>query len=117
MFKIDKFNTIELTRGDSAVIELSLDAYFDDGRKHCYRPQIGDEIILTVRATRDCSDKILFQKSLREKSYFLIDPKDTRHLETGNYYYDIQLTTADKDVFTVVPLSKFKILREVCDNA
>ena len=38
-----------------------------------------------------------------------IDPQDTKSKEIGVYLFDIQLTKANKDVFTVVGPKNFEI--------
>ena len=42
-----------------------------------------------------------------------IRPEDTKELSFGKYLYDIQLTTADGDIYTVIPPTTFEILKEV----
>lgn len=44
-----------------------------------------------------------------------VAPTDTNTIESGKYYYDLQLTTADGDVFT--PLNAvLTIIEDVTDN-
>lgn len=44
-----------------------------------------------------------------------VAPEDTNTIESGKYYYDLQLTTADGDVFT--PLNAvLTIIEDVTDN-
>ena len=38
-----------------------------------------------------------------------IVPADTKSLTTGNYVYDIQLTTFGGNIYTIVPISNFEI--------
>lgn len=40
-------------------------------------------------------------------------PADTKSLTTGNYVYDIQLTTFGGNIYTIVPISNFEIGEEV----
>lgn len=42
-----------------------------------------------------------------------IVPADTKSLTTGNYVYDIQLTTFGGNIYTIVPISNFEIGEEV----
>lgn len=106
MFKI-KGTSIELTRGDTAVFELTLtDA---DGVEYTLHP--GDIIVFSLKAST-ASNRYLFQKEFIENT-MKIDPSDTSLLSCGTYTYDIQLTNREGDVFTVVEPSRFTIKEEV----
>lgn len=66
---------------------------------------------LSCKKNKD-DDTFSFQKSLGDgialvettesgKTYsFTVDPEDTEDLEPGNYYYDVQITTAAGEIFT-----------------
>jgi hypothetical protein len=41
------------------------------------------------------------------------EPKDTAGLEFGDYVYDVELCTAEGDVYTVIAKTGFKIREEV----
>ena len=42
-----------------------------------------------------------------------ISPDDTKNLDYGQYFYDVQVTMANGDVATVIPPTAFNILEEV----
>lgn len=106
MYKINN-NRISLTRGDSAEVELVITD--EDGRE--YTPQIGDQILFTVKAdTR--TKNVLFQKAFSD-GYITINPADTEDLEYGKYVYDVQLKMATGEVTTIITPSTFKVLEEV----
>ena len=113
MLKIGKDGRITLTRGDTASLQLYLDAYYDDGKHHWYEPHEFDTVTFTLKETPHEDSEVIFEKNLIELSFFLIDKKDTAHLKPGIYYYDVQILTEDGDRYTVVPPSVFEITWEV----
>lgn len=106
MFKVTG-SEIEITRGDTAVLELEL--VQPDGTP--YEVKSGDEVLLTVK-TDIRTKEFVFQKSF-VNSQVKILPTDTESLSYGSLVYDIQLKTASGDVFTVIGPSKFTICGEV----
>lgn len=107
MFTIDYANNIKLTRGDSAYFEIEL----TDEDDYKYALEQGDFLTLTVKQNPRCADKLL-QKKL-EDTNVRIAPKDTQTMSFGSYCYDVQLTTADGDVYTVVGPARFTLCEEV----
>ena len=106
---------IMLTRGDSAYITVTLKA--QDGA--AYTMQAGDKLTLTVRQLADDTSAVLLQTESDSAQLHLL-PAQTKQLSAGKYSYDIQLSTASGDVYTVVgaadtntSLSNFTILPEV----
>lgn len=107
MFNIDDDNNIELTRGDTAYIDLEL----TDGNGKEYVPEQGEELIFTVKSNpRFC--EALLQKPL-EGLRLKLDSADTECLSFGNYWYDIQLTMIDGGVHTVVGPAKIKLCKDI----
>ena len=106
MFKAKSDNTIHITRGDTGVLNLSL--------KRNNEPYIlgeSDTCVLTVKKnTTDA--KALMVKQLVD-GQFTIEPSDTAALEFGIYKYDIQVTTSEGVVCTVVAPHNFIIEDEV----
>lgn len=103
MFSIS-YDDIYLTRGDTAVINFNLSNY---------ELQDGDTVLLTVKQSVDTAD-IAFQKVLdKETNQFVIEHNDTKNLPYGKYVYDIQLTTAQGQVYTIIKPHRFKIEGEV----
>lgn len=97
-------NDITLTRGDTAVIDFSLDNY---------EVATGDSIVLTVKKTVNDTTNV-FQKTLDvDNAQFVIEHNDTKDLAYGKYMYDIQLTTAEGKVFTVITPHYFVLDSEV----
>lgn len=106
MFRI-KGHSIELTRGDTAVFELTLTDI--DGIEYTIHP--GDVILFSVK-TDTKSSRYLLQKRFTGKTIKL-EPEDTAALSYGTYVYDVQLSNCEGDVFTVIEPSKFAVKEEV----
>ena len=106
MFNVDKNNVIRLTRGDTAVINLSLKMNGED-----YVLNECDACVLTVKK-RVVDEEVLLQKQLIN-GQFIIEPTDTSALPYGTYKYDVQLTTTEGVVNTVITPKDFVIDAEV----
>lgn len=100
-------NTIRLTRGDTAYLQIPLAATYG-----VYELASDDTLTLSVKkTTRDT--EYYFQKVITGSDIFHIEPNDTAALTFGKYIYDVQLNTGSGDVFTVIPPSTFEVLAEV----
>lgn len=109
MLHVSKSGKIQLTRGDTARLNVSIkDTTLDEE----YRIAEDDELTLTVKKTV-LSQEPTVQKTVTGSSSFTIDPADTAGLPYGAYMYDVQLTTADGDVYTVIGPSLFELTPEV----
>jgi len=105
MFSIEG-NTISLTTGDTAIIELTLDNY---------KLVEGDSVVFTVK--KNISDmRPLIEKTVYSfedgKAKFMLFSGDTG-LTPGKYIYDVQVNLSDGRIDTVIPPSTFKILKGV----
>lgn len=113
MLEIDG-NTIKLTRGDTAYIEVPITRLVD-GEMQEYTMSSGDKLYFTVKDKAGLdSESFLFRKEITGNNTFHILPEDTKHLPFGKYVYDIELDTENGDVFTVVTISTFSVEKEVC---
>lgn len=102
-------NDIKLTRGDTAYLNISIsDSISDEG----YTIQPTDTLRLTVKRNIKDTD-FAFQKVITGTDTFHIEPTDTNSLDWGKHIYDVELTTENGDIFTVIEPSKFEILQEV----
>ena len=106
MLKIGRDNTISLTRGDTARINLAIMA--SDGSAYDYS---SDAVVFTVKASTVASDHLI-QKTVTDGVIY-IAPEDTAGMSYKEYVYDVQLTTVGGDVCTVVPPAKFIVEPEV----
>lgn len=106
MFNIDEYNKISLTRGDTAYLTVNIEGY---------EPREGD--ILTLSVKKDVEDNnYVFTKDIAadaDITTFVIEPMDTKNAVFGKYIYDVQLTTIDGEIFTIVEPNTFKITKEV----
>ena len=96
-----------LTRGDTATLLVSLENY--NGSQ--YHMQEGDVLKLAIKK-RVCDQTAIIEKESTE-AQFDFAPSDTENMAFGDYKYDVQLTTADGDVYTVIPVSTFRIMEEI----
>lgn len=101
--------TIKLTRGDTARLTVPIINLANNGE---YTMESGDILYFTVKKTAKDSD-FLFQKSVTGSNSIHIRPEDTAALSFGKYKYDVQLTTATGDVYTVIEPSTFEVMEEI----
>lgn len=101
--------TIKLTRGDTARLTVPIINLADNGE---YTMESGDILYFTVKKTAKDTD-FLFQKSVTGSNSIHIKPEDTADLSFGKYKYDVQLTTATGDVYTVIEPSTFEVMEEI----
>ena len=108
MLNVFEDNSIELTRGDTA--RLSVTVTNDDGEE--YEVQSTDTLTLSIKKKVKDSEALVSKIIIGSKT-FHIEPRDTSGLPFGSYVYDVQLTTAEGDVYTVITPSNFTIAEEV----
>lgn len=99
---------IKLTRGDSALLNLDI-RVASTGKR--YEREPGDVLTFTVKPSYN-SKTIELQKEV-EGLTLTLDPKDTSSMKYGEHWFDVQLTTANGNVYTVVGPAKFILLEEV----
>ena len=109
MFVVDKFTkNILLTRGDSAELVVSL----ADSLGIPYVMSSVDTLVFSM--VKEIGDtEVLLRKEIKDSNVFKFIPDDTNKLPFGKYFYDIQLTTTNDEVYTVVSPSSFVIGEEV----
>lgn len=101
---------IELTKGDSAYITVTLTDLQEQG----ITLREDDVVRCQVRAEQGT----LIIDGEAEKTedgglVWRIAPEDTKGIDPGEYVWDMQLELPDSDdVFTFVPLSNFELLEE-----
>ena len=109
MFTVYDDGSIELTRGDTAYLSVPIQ---NEVTGEAY--DVGPEDTLTLTVKKSVKDAAVgFQKIIQGGNTFHIKPEDTRALDFGKYKYDVQLDTADGDVYTVIGPQTFEILSEV----
>ena len=98
---------ISLTRGDTAKFDLTITNF--DGQ--VYERQQGDRLVFTIKKSYN-SEYEYIQKEIDGLS-FVMSSKDTQEMDYGNYWYDVQLETVDKGVYTVLGPARFIVRKEV----
>ena len=110
VFKVDEDNTIHLTRGDTA--RFSIGRIVNTVTNTNYTPTAEDTVTMTIKKTVLQADPFV-QLIVHGGEVFHMKPEDTKEMAFGKYVYDVQLTTADGDVYTIVPPATFDLLKEV----
>lgn len=83
-------NNVYLTRGDSAVLALSI----EDGSGNTYDFS-NDTVKMTVK--KSCTDKkAVIEKEADENGQFVFAPEDTADLPMGDYWYDVEVTHVEE---------------------
>lgn len=109
MFKIKQDKSIEITRGDTAYLTVSIPDY---------KFKVNDIIKFGVKK-RASDEEFLFLKTIEiaeetEAVAIKILPEDTKKATFGNYIYDVEYTNGQTgDVNTIITINNFVILKEV----
>lgn len=109
MLYVNDDGSIELTRGDTARLSVSIQ---NDLTGEDYTVSSTDTLRFTIKKTVNDPTPYV-KKEVKGSTQFDIRPSDTRDLPYGKYVYDVELTTAGGDVYTVIVPTAFKILKEV----
>ena len=116
MYYVDKQQNITIVRGDSADLELTLYETNEHGEKVEYVPVEGDSLLFTVK-TNTKTKNYIFQKPIDVMSLdglkIAIHPEDTSDLSYGTYKYDVEYTSGDGYVDTVITPRDFIVAEEV----
>ena len=110
MLTVDKDNTIHLTRGDTA--RFAIGSIVNTVTKTNYTPSAEDTVTMTIKKRVLQADPFV-QIIVPGGEVLHIKPEDTKEMAFGKYVYDVQLTMADGDVYTIVPPTTFDLLKEV----
>jgi hypothetical protein len=108
MLSVSKSGEIKLTRGDTARLTVSVTG--SDGQP--YTVANDDKLTLTVKQNYE-DEEALIEKVVTGDTTFHIEPKDTKGLAFAKYKYDVQVTTADGENYTVIDDKSFEITKEV----
>lgn len=100
--------TISLTRGDSLIIQISVN---QEGKLYEIKP--GDKIRFAMKKDLEDSEPLIMKPIDTQSLQLTIEPQETKKLEFGKYWYDIELTTEDGFVDTFIGPAAFMITKEV----
>lgn len=108
---------ISMVRGDTLALSVS-SIKNTDGTEYTLKET--DVVYLDVK--KNPPDKTaVFSKSVTAADYIdgalpvIILPEDTAELPCGYYYFDVRLYMDDENIYTIIPMSKLKIVRNVTD--
>lgn len=104
---------IRLTRGDTMDLKIKIRMH---DTKELYIPRPTDKIFFGMKKRIEDDVCVIYKEIPRNTMILHLDSADTKNLECGNYWYDIQLTRADGYVSTFITKSLFRLLEEVCYN-
>lgn len=108
MLTVDSENNITLTRGDTAILTLTV-------KKNGSDYDFSDDLTQFTVKRNTVTSEIVFQKTFTGTS-IQIDPSDTKDLYYTDLRYDVQLITPDNEVYTVITPHDFIVAEEVNFN-
>lgn len=108
---------ITIVRGDT--LKLSINGIkTSDGGDYI----LSDTDVVYLDVKKSAADKTaVFSKSVTAADYddgrlpITIYPEDTANISPGDYFFDVRLFIDDDNVYTIIPMSKFKVVRNVTD--
>ena len=110
MVKINSTNnTIEMTRGDTLRLYLTL----KDGEGNVYTPSENDSIRFAMKKRYADTTPLILKAIPNDTLCLYLAPEDTKDLNYGEYLYDMEITYADGDVDTFIDRAKFRLTEEV----
>lgn len=99
-----------MIKGDTAYLKVEI--HQENG--NIYELQEGDTLTFSMKKNlRD--ETYTLQKITDKDGAFVLQAEDTENLTCGKYYYDVQLNTANNEVFTVVETSEFYLKEGVTE--
>lgn len=108
---------ITIVRGDTLKLTLT-DIKLSDGTEYV----LSDSDIVYLDVKKYATDKTaIIRKSVTKDDYvdgglpFVFLPADTVGLPIGEYYFDVRLFVDDDNIYTIIPMSKFRIVQNVTD--
>lgn len=108
MVKIENGH-IFLTRGDTFSCKVNI--FNADGTE--YIPESDDVIRFAMKRTIDDRKPVISKIIPNDTMILAISSNDTKKLFFGDYLYDIQITFANGDVDTFIPVNTFTLEMEV----
>ena len=108
---------ISMVRGDTLKLSINSIKTADGGD---YVLSETDVIYLDVKKSAADSTPI-FRKTVTAADYVdgalpvTIYPDDTAGISPGDYFFDVRLFIDDDNIYTIIPMSKLRIVRNVTD--
>ena len=108
---------ITIVRGDTLKLTLT-DIKLSDETEYV----LSDTDIVYLDVKKYATDKTaIIRKSAAKADYidgglpFAFLPADTVGLPIGEYWFDVRLFVGDDNIYTIIPMSKFRIVQNVTD--
>lgn len=108
---------ITIVRGDTLKLTLT-DIKLSDGTEYV----LSDSDIIYLDVKRYATDKTaIISKSAVKENYidgglpFVFLPADTVDLPIGEYWFDVRLFVDNDNIYTIIPISKFRIAQNITD--
>ena len=108
---------ITMVRGDTLVLTLT-DIKLSDGTEYV----LSDTDIVYLDVKKYATDKTaIIRKSATKADYidgglqFVFRPADTVNLPISDCYFDVRLFVDDDNIYTIIPMSKFRIVQNITD--
>ena len=108
---------ITIVRADTLKLTLT-DIKLSDGTEYV----LSDTDIVYLEVKKYATDKTaIIHKSATKADYidgglqFVFYPADTVDLSILEYWFDVRLYVDDDNIYTIIPMSKFRIVQNVTD--
>lgn len=108
---------ISMIRGDTLKLTLT-DIKLSDGTEYV----LNDTDVVYLDVKKYATDKTpIIHKSATKVNYidgelpFVLLPEDTVDLPVMEYWFDVRLFVDDDNIYTIVPMTKLKIVQNITD--
>lgn len=108
---------ISIVRGDTLKLTLT-DIRLSDGTEYV----LSDTDVVYLDVKKYATDETpVIRKSATKADYidgglpFVFLPADTVNLSVSEYFFDVRLYCDDDNIYTIIPMSKFRIVQNVTD--
>ena len=108
---------ISMVRGDTLKLTLT-DIKLSDGADYV----LSDSDIVYLDVKKYATDKTaIISKSATKANYidgglpFVFLPADAVDLPIAEYWFDVRLYVDDDNIYTIIPMSKFRIVQNITD--
>ena len=108
---------ITIVRAETLKLTLT-DIRLSDGTDYVLNDT--DVVYLDVKKYA-ANDTAIIRKSAVKADYidgglpFVFYPADTADLPIGEYWFDVRLFVDDDNIYTIIPMSKFRIVQNITD--
>lgn len=102
-------NKIELTRGDTMILEVEL----KDEMGEIYTPTETDKIFFRLKRNATAKEMFVVKEIPYDTMILQLNEEDTENLKFGTYVYEIELVTSNDYHFTAIANEEFVISEEL----